>query len=78
MLGRMSVLNGEVLGIEQSVVHHLEGDARLDQRLVPAERMVLDFLRGARAAVELRGLLRIDQAPRAPAALRCAGIARRR
>src|ERR1019366_8688282 len=30
----------KVCGIQQPVMHHLEWDARLDQRLVPAQRMV--------------------------------------
>src|SRR6202022_4761392 len=28
---------GKVRGVEQAVMHHLEGDARLDQSLIPAE-----------------------------------------
>ena len=51
----------QVVGVEQPVVDHLEGDARLDQRLIPAQRVVLDLLPGLRAAVKPGGLLRIDQ-----------------
>ena len=49
------------VGVEQAVVDHLEGDAGLDERLVPAERRVLDPLADAVAAVEPRGLLRVDE-----------------
>ena len=51
----------QVCGVEQTVVDHLEGDARLDERLIPAERVVFDFCAGAVAAVKPRGLLRIHQ-----------------
>src|SRR5439155_547387 len=44
-----------------TVVHHLEWDARLDERLIPAEGVVLDFGPGAVAAIEPSGLLRIDE-----------------
>jgi hypothetical protein len=43
------------------VVDHLEGDARLDESLVEAERRVLDPLADPVAAVEPRGLLRVDE-----------------
>ena len=49
-------------GVEQTVVHHLERDAGFDERLVVAEGVVLDFGAGAFAAVEMRGLLRVDHA----------------
>src|SRR3989442_602408 len=48
-------------GVEQTVVHHLEWDTGLDERLIPAEGVVLDFGPGAVAAIEPRGLLRIDE-----------------
>src|SRR6266536_2339340 len=47
--------------VEQTVVHHFEWNARLDERLIPAERVVLDFGPRAVAAIEPRGLLRIDE-----------------
>ena len=49
-----------MLGIEQAVVNHLERNSSVNQRLVDAERMVLDFRAGLRTSVELRRLLRID------------------
>ena len=61
MLGRMSVLNGaRCLGVEQPVVHHLERNARFDQRLVPTERVVFELGLRPVAAVKPRRLLRID------------------
>ena len=33
----------DVRGVEQPVVHHLERNARFDQRLVEAERVIFDF-----------------------------------
>src|SRR5439155_15020180 len=51
----------QMRGVEQTVVHHLEWDACLDERLIPAEGVVLDFGPGAVAAIEPRGLLRIDE-----------------
>ena len=51
---------GQVFGVEQAVVHHLEGDTRLHQRMVVALRMVLDTFVGAITAVVIPGLLRID------------------
>ena len=42
-------------------MHHLERDARLDQRLVHTQRVVLHLLARVGAAVEGGGLLRIDQ-----------------
>src|ERR1039457_4211264 len=50
----------EVPGVQQAVVHHLERNPRLDERLVPAELRV--FHAGGRAAlggVEPGGLLRV-------------------
>ena len=43
------------------VVDHLERDAGLDERLVPAERRVLDPLPDALAAAGPRGLLGVDE-----------------
>ncbi len=40
---------------------HLEGDAGLDERLVPAERRILDPLPDAVPATEPRGLLGVDE-----------------
>ena len=37
-----------MLGVEEAVVHHLERDARLDQSLVPAQRVVLNLRPGPR------------------------------
>src|SRR6266516_3314075 len=51
----------EMRVVEQTVMHHLEWDARLDERLIPAEGVVLNFGPGAVAAIEPRGLLRIDE-----------------
>ncbi len=51
----------EMRGVEQTVVHHLEWDARLDERLIPAEGVVLDFGPGAVATIEPRCLLRINE-----------------
>src|SRR5437773_4016527 len=51
----------EMRVVEQTVMHHLEWDARLDERLIPAEGVVLDFGPGAVAAIEPCGLLRIDE-----------------
>ncbi len=51
----------ETIGVEHPVVDHLEGDAGLDERLVPAERRVLDPLADAVAAAEPRGLLRVHE-----------------
>src|SRR5205809_1118842 len=42
-------------------MRHLERDARLDQSMVEAERMILDFLRRALASVKCGGLLAVDQ-----------------
>ena len=53
---------GQVGRVEEPVVDHLERDPGLDQRLVPAQRVVLDLLLRPRAAVEPGGLLRVDQA----------------
>ena len=45
MLGRTRVLNGARRSASSKpVVHQLEGDAGLDERVVPAERRVLDPL----------------------------------
>ena len=42
MFGRISALKrSDVRRVEQAVVDHLEGNARLDQRLVVAQRVVL-------------------------------------
>src|SRR5580765_369979 len=51
----------EMRGIEQAGVHHFEWDARLDERLIPAKRVVLDFGPGTVASVEPGRLLRIDE-----------------
>ena len=59
----------EVRGVEQPVVHHLERDARLDQRLIPAQRVVLDLrLRKTRRSAANR------PGRRERAGTRCAGI----
>jgi hypothetical protein len=42
-------------------MHHLEGDARFDQRLVPAKSMVLNLRFGVFLAVVPSRLLGIDQ-----------------
>src|SRR5262249_575437 len=42
--------------VEQSVVHHLKGDPRFDERLIPAERVIFDP-----GAVKPGRLLGIDQ-----------------
>ena len=53
IFGRMSALNRpRCAGVEQAVVHHLERNARLDQRLVPAQRVVLHLRPRPVAAVE--------------------------
>ena len=36
----------DVLGVEQPVVHHLKRDARLNERLVDAQRRALDQVAG--------------------------------
>src|SRR5207245_1062200 len=41
--------------VEQPIMHHLEGDPRFDECLIPAERVLFDF-----GAVKPRGMLRID------------------
>ena len=46
----------QMLGVQQAVMDHLERNTRLNQRLIPAQRIVLDL----RAVVPGR-LLRIDQ-----------------
>ena len=44
MFGRINVRNWiRVAGIEQTVMHHFEGNAGFDQRLVKAERVIFDF-----------------------------------
>ena len=42
-------------------MNHFEGDPGLDESLIPSQRMVFDFLRGLRTAIEPGGLLRVDQ-----------------
>ena len=52
---------GEMGGVEKAVVHHLEGDARFDEGLIPAEGVVFDFCGVLIATVVPGGLLRVDQ-----------------
>ena len=47
--------------IQKLVVHHLKRDARFNQRLIPAERIILHLGRDLLIAVEPCRLLRIDQ-----------------
>src|SRR5262249_44053436 len=47
----------EMRVVEQPVMHHLKWDARFNERLIPAERVVFDL-----CAVKPCGLLGIDQA----------------
>src|ERR1019366_3320558 len=51
---------GDMLPVKQSIVHHLEWDARLDERLVKAERRIVDEGFGFLSAIERRRLLRVD------------------
>ncbi len=46
-----------VLFVQQSVVDHLERDARLDERVIHALGVVLDLVVGARAAIVVPRLL---------------------
>src|SRR5262252_8792238 len=43
--------------LQHPVVHHLKGNTRLDQRLIPSERVILDPGGGAFAPIEPGGLL---------------------
>ena len=54
-------VGGEVRGVEIVVVDHLEGDARFDEGLVPAEGGVFDFVGVVIAAVVQGGLLGVDE-----------------
>ena len=47
--------------VEQAVMNHLERYARLDQSLVPSERVILYFVAGAIAPVEPCRLLLVYQ-----------------
>ena len=52
-------VTANVRSVEQLVVHHVERDARLDQRMVEAQRVILDPGLRAVATVAGRGLLRV-------------------
>ncbi len=52
----------KMLGVEAAVVHHLKRNARFNQRLVEAQRGLLDLFARLFSAVEQRALLRVDQA----------------
>ena len=64
----------DLRGIEQAIVDHFEWDAGFNERLIPPERMVLDFGLGAIAAVKPRGLLRINECHARERAFRGGGI----
>src|ERR1700704_1037585 len=52
---------GKVRGVEQAVMHHLEGDARFDQSLIPAESIVFNLRFGMPIAVVPGRLLGVNQ-----------------
>ena len=47
----------DVVGVEQAIMHHLKGDARLDEGMIEAEGVILDAFVGALAAIEIPALL---------------------
>ena len=49
-----------VFCVQETVMHHLKGNTRLDQRMIVAQRVVFHFRLALVAAVIVPGLLRID------------------